>query len=781
MTRRSWFWVVCCGALTLYGIHFNHTANALHESAPPQGTKPIVLAGGTIVTQTDEGTFEGIILIQNGKIKEISRAKKWTGDYEVIDITGCVVTPGLFDARSVMRLHPASAREGGRDGTLDILDAVDPFSDDWSDAAAQGITAVGVQPASSGTFGGLGAVLAVSPGHDASEWIIKKAAWLQASLGVGQGTANSLQRQAQFQQLRGQLDAAKTYSTSKPTQKDPVKEQLVRVLKGEIPLRVEAHFEDDLRRAMKLQEDFKIRLILEGVSEPRLTAETLRDRRLPILLGPFGTGSIWGASQRKKERGWPKSLLTDSSKWMLGSFGDRPQATTLLRAQAAVAVAQGLPADQVLKAITLYPAELLGVADRLGSLAPGRSADLAVFAGDPLDPSVPVRLTMAQGKITYQPANPLAAPKAKSSSTKATVSLPDPMPVKFVLKSNRILNEQGQFQPGALVIENGKIVSLTSRPAETAGYPIYDCGDGPITPGLFAAAFAPNLATEEADAHASHLRAVDEFDPEAEWVRAFRKQGFTHVVLTPPHKQVLSGQAGLIRLSAAPHVVQAALGQQFVFTGASRDANRFPSSLAGQIDLASESLLGRTMDWQLYVPESMRTKLNEQQKQSIQALLERKQTAFWVVDSQAESDAALRLSRAFRLRSLLIEPLEIRHAEWDAEPGSLGVILGPKQWLQAAHEWRAWLARCQWPIGYGMGTGQELRLMAGLSVQMGLTPEKALLGLTRGPDGLLGLPEGFGQWRPDGDADCVIWTGSPLDLQSKPQFVIVQGRLVEKP
>src|SRR5439155_8634423 len=105
---------------------------------------------------------------------------------------------------------------------------------------------------------------------------------------------------------------------------------------------------------------------------------------------------------------WPKALLAADARWALGTFSDQPRGSRLLRVQAAAAVAAGIKPERVLQAMTRDAAEILGVGDRLGTIAPGKQADLAVFAGDPLDPSVPVRLVVSNGKVVYQTATPPA-------------------------------------------------------------------------------------------------------------------------------------------------------------------------------------------------------------------------------------------------------------------------------------------------------------------------------------------------------------------------------------
>src|SRR4029077_17977752 len=134
------------------------------------------------------------------------------------------------------------------------------------------------------------------------------------------------------------------------------------------------------------------------------------------------------------------------------TFGE-PRATAGLRLYAAAAVAAGYPRGAVVRALTADGAGLLGGRDRLGRIAVGRPADLAVFAGDPLDPSAAVRMTISQGKVTYDAATVEISPAA--AVVKRT--LPDKLPASYVIKTTRLLTSSGLFVPGELHIVDGKL------------------------------------------------------------------------------------------------------------------------------------------------------------------------------------------------------------------------------------------------------------------------------------------------------------------------------------
>src|SRR5262249_25853302 len=216
----------------------------------------------------------------------------------------------------------------------------------------------------------------------------------------------------------------------------------------------------------------------DGVSNPRAATESLVSRWVPLVLGPFVESETPPAYRKDRPADWPGALA--ANRWALGTFSSQPRGSRLLRGHAAAPGAPGIGPERVLRAVTHEAAEILGVADRVGSIAVGKQADLVVFAGDPLDPSVPVRLVVGGGKVVYQ-AEVTPAPPAERAPGKLT--LPARLPKRYALKMRRLQTEDG-FQPAVIQVADGKIAAIGSAGAGRGDMPTYDLGDAVLTPGL---------------------------------------------------------------------------------------------------------------------------------------------------------------------------------------------------------------------------------------------------------------------------------------------------------
>ncbi len=323
-----------------------------------------------------------------------------------------------------------------------------------------------------------------------------------------------------------QAAATKTASSGPRLKHDPAKDFLRKVVSGQIPLRLEANREDDINNALRLAKELKLHLVLEGVSNPRAAADAIVSGRVPLVLGPFADLEESAANRIDRPTDWPKALLAGDSRWAIGTYSNQPRGSRLLRVHAATAVAMGLDPNQVLKAITRDAAEILGVADKLGSIEVGKEADLVAFAGDPLDPSVPVRLTIAGGKITYDASDApnslhektkervLANAVLEPKLSKATLLLPATLPKKYAIKTSRLLNENGEFVPGVVIVEGGKISGV--GPNAPDGLPTFDLGSAVVAP-----AWSPHTTTWDCTPRSTTTRKpmLPTFAPRMCWTR----------------------------------------------------------------------------------------------------------------------------------------------------------------------------------------------------------------------------------------------------------------------
>jgi imidazolonepropionase-like amidohydrolase len=662
--------------------------------------------------------------------------------------------------------------------------------------------------------------------------------------------SNSLTRYAQYEQLRRTLEAAKKYdddwmkvekadfakaakadkakagadkkavsaksssSGSRPKH-DPAKDFLRKVVGGQIPLRLEAHREDDVNNALRLVKELKLRLVLEGVSNPRAASEAIVQGRIPLVLGPFADIDDALANHIDRPAEWPKSLLGSDGRFAIGTYSTQARGSRLLRVHAAAAVAQGLDPAQVLRAVTRDAADILGVGDKLGTIEAGKIADLAVFAGDPLDPSVPVRITISGGKITYDATaapnsiNPTYQTAATSSSNgkvaRAALSLPSKLPKKYALKTNRLLKQDGEFTAGVVVIDGGRISEVGTTAPD--GVTAYDLGAAVVAPGLVASYndLGQHTAVDDAaEADAGFVRTADALDPHFRPLRELIEGGYTAALFVPGSVNVVAGAPCGVRLGATDSLV-GDLGQCFVLAQSAREgprgsasnaddvppafagrrggrANppRFPGSLGGQIQLIEQVLGGKAPSTELYVPNRVRQQIQHARDHAIKPLLERKSVAFFEAHNRAEVGAALQLIERFKLKGVLVNPVEIRPYLDDIKRLGVGIVASS---VHAGGYDRplfelvdASLAGI--PVSFGSGSAQDMRTTAALAVNAGMPREAAYRGLTTTAAQSAGLQDSYGRIAPGGAADLVIWDGAPLDLRSRPLCVLVDGKEV---
>src|SRR5690554_4328937 len=209
--------------------------------------------------------------------------------------------------------------------------------------------------------------------------------------------------------LREQLVKAANYiAKQEKTASDPDKaperdlklEAIARVLRGEIPLRAHAHRADDIVTALRIAEEFGIDIVIEHCTEGHKIAEELGQRKAKAVIGPTMTN-------RSKVEVRERTYTTLKTLWEQGVeiaiTMDHPVIhVQYLNISTALAVKAGLPKEEALKAVTINPARILGIADRYGSLEKGKMADLVLWSGDPLDIMSSVEQVFIHGELVYK-------------------------------------------------------------------------------------------------------------------------------------------------------------------------------------------------------------------------------------------------------------------------------------------------------------------------------------------------------------------------------------------
>jgi imidazolonepropionase-like amidohydrolase len=185
---------------------------------------------------------------------------------------------------------------------------------------------------------------------------------------------------------------------------NPTREVLAKVLNKEMPLQIEAHRITDILGALRLADEFGFRLILDKCTEGYMIAEEITRRKIPVILGPVSTSFI-GTPRLEYRRHDIRNAATLSKKGIklaLGVAGRDGASSKFVTLAAEIAVANGMDKNMALRAVTLTPAEILGVADRIGSLQVRKDADIVILSGHPLDSLSRVELVLIDGKTVFE-------------------------------------------------------------------------------------------------------------------------------------------------------------------------------------------------------------------------------------------------------------------------------------------------------------------------------------------------------------------------------------------
>ncbi len=382
----------------------------------------IAIIGGRIVTASGPDIADGVVLIDGGKVVAVGRDLRAPEGARVIDAQGSVITPGLIDAHTHLGLDEQGVGVAGDDTNeavepiaphLRALDGINLEDIAFDDARKAGITSSEVKPGSGNVIGGQ-CVVIKHTGIIVDQVVLRAPSGIKAAMGENPKFTYRPQKKSPSTRMataalfREIFSKAQTYlekrraesEAGRPLERDLKLEAIGLVLEKKIPMRIHAHRADDIMTALRLRDEFGFEMSLEHCTEGHKVADELARRGVPAVVGPSMSGR-YKVELRDKTFETPAILAAAGVKVAITT--DHPVVPIhQLMTAAILAVKHGLSTDLALKAVTLHPAEVLGVADRVGSLDAGKDADLVIWSGDPLDLRSRVTLTMINGQVVYQ-------------------------------------------------------------------------------------------------------------------------------------------------------------------------------------------------------------------------------------------------------------------------------------------------------------------------------------------------------------------------------------------
>jgi imidazolonepropionase-like amidohydrolase len=382
----------------------------------------LAITGGRILTANGEDIAEGVILTENGKIVAIGRDEPVPEGIETIDARGKVLTPGLIDAHTHLGLDEQGVGVAGDDGNESVepitpqmraLDGINLEDIAFDDARKAGITASEVKPGSGNIIGGQCVVLKHA-GIIIDKVALRTPSAIKAAMGENPKNVYRTQKKSPSTRMaiaalfREAFIKAESYLERRsaaqrdniPFERDLKLEALGLVLEKHIPMRIHAHRADDIMTALRLRDEFGFEMSVDHCTEGHKVAEELARRGVPAIVGPSMSGR-YKVELRDKTFATPAILAAAGVKVAITT--DHPVVPIHQLVTAAIlAIKHGLSSDLALKAITLHAAEILGVAERIGSLEAGKDADLVIWSGHPFDLLSRVELTMIDGQVVYQ-------------------------------------------------------------------------------------------------------------------------------------------------------------------------------------------------------------------------------------------------------------------------------------------------------------------------------------------------------------------------------------------
>lgn len=829
-------------------------------------SKPIVFRGARIHTVSGETIEDGTLVIVAGKIDAVGPSDTLTvpEDADEVDVSGKVIIPGLVDSHSHLgvasRPHVPSNIDGNEktgpvQSIVRAMDSINPLDPGIRMAQAGGVTTANIMPGSGNVIGGQTLYVKLR-GRTIDEMKIK-ADGVLGGLKMANGEnpkrygklnkapmtrmkVAALQR-AEYMKARDYMRKWQRYrekvaddANAEPPDVDLAMEPLVEVLQGKRTVHFHSHRADDILSVLRLKREFGFELVIQHGTEGYKVVKEIAAAKVPVSMtivdSPGGKAEvvdfIEACGNELTRAGVPIHVNTDDP--VTGS-------RFLLRTTAAT-LRGGLDAMTALKAITLYPAQAMHLAHRVGSLEAGKDADFVILSGKPFSVYTRVLETWIDGKREFSlsddrsrlyqtggfPINdPDQVPRQQQQvAPLPTVSAPgmnsdwkkaSSKDGSFVVLAGRIHTAAGGvIRNGAIVVKSGRIVDvLPQSRLPNIDLPVVIAAEA--TPGLIDSHSSAPLSgeynitadqdqDEKTDPNQADVRVLDGFNPSEPLLRFLLEQGVTVIHATPGPANVIAGTSGVFRTHGnSVEEMTIRFPQSMVFNLGTRPkstyAGKAPETRMGTAAMIRNALQSaatyvRKKDFAAKNDDSQNPDINLQ-NEALEPVIRRAIPAVFTAHRADDLLTALRISREFKLKPILglaTEGYLIR--DQLAKAGVPIIAHPPMQRVGGIETYNTFLGNtaaladagipvsiCSSFEGYVPKT-RVIRWEAAIGMVYGLGHDRALRSITIDAARILGIDQDYGSLEKGKIADIVLYDGDPFEHATHVTMVIVGGRLV---
>ncbi len=790
-----------------------------------------LLKGARILTLGPAGTIEaGSILIRDGKIVEVGKDVAAPAGVATIDAAGLTVMPGIIDCHSHIAVD-GGLNEATQTVTAEVRvrDVVEPTDVAIWRAAAGGVTAANVLHGSANAIGGQNAVIKMRYKAPPSKLLFEGAPpGIKFALGENPKQSNWGNRGTRFPNTRPGVEAAMRRAfteaqeyrkawedhgkaraagkISTPPRRDLRLESLAGILAGEVRVHCHCYRADEILMVMKLAEDFGFKIatlqhVLEGYKVgPEIAAHGA---------GASTFSDWWGFKiEAYDATPWNAALMAEAGV-VVSLNSDSDELIRHLYVEAAKAVKYGgVSETEALRMITLNAARQLGIASRVGSIEPGKDADLALFNGHPLSPYSRCVMTLVDGEVVFERRQvpDHTTPGFATASRPRRAPLAIPKSDAYAVTNVAIFPVDGQPVPsGTLVMRDGKIESAGAGPAPQ-GVTVIDGTGLSAYPGLIDAGTAIGL-TEIGSVHGTRdeaelgtfqpdLYASTALNPHSEYVPVARANGLT-TVFSGQWGGLVAGQAALIRLSGwVPRemAVKDPLGLVVNFPPVRKPERDPDEKKPEKEDTRLRDLrefFGLAKRFAARTEEARRGALPPPERDlRLEAMIpyvRGERPVFFNADLADDIKASVRFAEEFGLKPVIAGGAQAWKVASFLASKKVPVLVGPVMRLPMnkydpydsayANAARLHKAGVLFAIRTGdSSNARNLPYHAALAAAHGLPREEALKAITVYPARILGVEDRNGSLSPGKSADVILATGDPLEVVTDVVAVFIDGK-----